>query len=153
MVCKAFKKHNPIQKQRFEAWNNGYYIRNTRPLPLINPYQSFNSNQSRNSHQLSFGDPQQLSSSNNFLLESSKIDSPSASRSFATNEGHEYDDGIDLKHYDNDWKYIENFLESELDKPNSFPNSTLPLNVSNNDNDDLDSYNQTSHLFGCFSDL
>ncbi|KAI3736711.1 hypothetical protein L2E82_26695 [Cichorium intybus] len=161
VVCRAFKKPSPIQKHGYEAWNNGYHIRNTnniRPLPPINDSfnssQSFQSNQATVSHKLPFNDPDQQLSANHFLLEHSNIDSPSASKSFATNEDHDYESGFDhFNQYDNDWKNMENLLVSELSKPSLFPCSTMPMLAHNHDNNEFDSSDQTSHLFGCFSDL
>ncbi|KAI3685212.1 hypothetical protein L6452_34449 [Arctium lappa] len=154
VVCRAFKKPSPVQKQAFETWNNGYHLRNTnnfQPLSFVNdpynPSQSFHSNQSTSSHQIPLGtDQDQHLFANHFLIEHSKIDSPSASRSFAKNEDHDYEGGIDFNHYGNDWKNMGNLVESELNKSNSFSYSSMPMM---NDNDEL----QTNHLFGCFSDL
>ncbi|GKE05626.1 hypothetical protein Tco_1397644 [Tanacetum coccineum] len=154
VVCRAFKKPTPIQ-----PWNNGYHIRNTNnfmALPPIsdtagsNPSQSFFVNQARNSKQLLLGDIDQRHSANHFLHEHSNIDSPSASRSLATNEDLDYESGINSNLYDSDWKNITNLLESELDKPTPFPDSTMPLIAYHNE---LDSRDQPSHLFGCFTDL
>lgn len=156
VVCRAFKKPTPIQ-----PWNNGYHIRNTnnlRALPPINdtsnPSQSFFVNQARNSKQLLLRDTDQRPSANNFVHELSNIiDSPSASRSLATNEDLDYESGINSNLYDNDWKSITNLLESELDKPTPFPDSTMPLIAYHNDNNELDSRDQPSHFFGCFTEL
>ncbi|XP_071717272.1 NAC domain-containing protein 30-like [Rutidosis leptorrhynchoides] len=163
VVCKAFKKPNPIQNQGFEGWNNGYYIRNAnnvRPNQPLNdspnPSRSFNSNVSTNLYQLPFCDQEQLTS-NNFLLENSNVNTPSASRSLATDIERDYENKItDINQYDEHWKYMRNLLDCELEEPKPFPNySSMPLIVNNEDNNELelDSYDQTSHLFGCFSEL
>ncbi|KVH98807.1 No apical meristem (NAM) protein [Cynara cardunculus var. scolymus] len=128
VVCRAFKKPSPVQKQAFETWNDGYHLGNTNNFRSFssandpfNPLQSFHSNQSTSSHQLPFGtDQDQQFFANHFLIEHSNIDSPSASRSLATNEDGDYESRIDFNQYGNDWKNMENLMESELSKSSSF---------------------------------
>ncbi|KAI3807562.1 hypothetical protein L1987_23492 [Smallanthus sonchifolius] len=153
VVCRAFKKPNPIQKQRFEACNNNILqTNNFRALPRVN--DTFNPSQSfhlTNSHQLPLGDPEQQLYANHFLLEQLDVDSLSASRSLALNEDREYGKGYYFNHHHhNDWKNIDEFLDSDIDKPTSFQYSTTPLMMHNNE---LDSHDQNNHLFGCFSQL
>lgn len=157
VVCKAFKKPNPNQKQGFEAWNNGYYIRNThnniRPHQptndTSNPSRSFHTNLSTNLYQRPFCDPEQLSA-NHFVLKTPNNDSPSASRSVPIDIDRENENRTDFTHYDNYWKHMDNLLESELDETKLFPYSNMPLIVHNEDNNELDSCDQSTHLYGCF---
>ncbi|KAD6119320.1 hypothetical protein R6Q59_025365 [Mikania micrantha] len=144
VVCKAFKKPNTIQKQRLEAWNNGYahipQSNNFKPLPPVintfNSLQSFHMNlTATSSQQLPFGyQEQQLQD----------IDNRLASRSLALNEDREYEEIFDFNDYDNDWKNIEKIIDSDLDDTTSFLHSAAPLMMHNNK---LGSSDQGNHLF------
>ncbi|XP_076897368.1 NAC domain-containing protein 37-like [Bidens hawaiensis] len=131
VVCKAFKKPNPIQKQRFEAWNNNILLIND--FRRLAPSQSFHSNPSTDSHQHDpFVDP-----ANHLLLEQSNV----TSRGLTHVEDRAYDH---FNHNDDDWNSIAKLIDPDLDKP------VMPLMVQNNQ---LDSCDQISHLFGYISDL
>ncbi|KAL2497310.1 NAC domain-containing protein 30 [Abeliophyllum distichum] len=120
VVCRAFKKPTPSQKQGFEAWNNPYYDISYRPPS----YPNF--------HPSPFAADQQLISNNTRFeyqrVELPKLDSPSIS---ATRESFEHnaiacneDTGDEKRNYDNqysDWKNLDKLLASQaIDEPPSY---------------------------------
>lgn len=158
MVCRAFKKPIPNQKQGFEAWNHhACYVRDHNlvrpqsfphslsPTHVVHPYD-----QSVSSFQAQNGPDQFL---DNQIMEIPKLNSPTVSPSLGTREslGHYY--SIFKEDYEDerisnqvgetiDWKNLDSFLASQVTDQTSFSNSNV-----------LDAQNQISHLFGCLPNL
>ncbi|CAA3012926.1 NAC domain-containing 30-like isoform X2 [Olea europaea subsp. europaea] len=144
VVCRAFKKPTPSQKQGFEAWNNSYYDSSYRPpsrLSTPNTMQTFDPINQGTNFQLpsSFAADQQLISNHNRfeyqLVELPKRNSPSIS---AMKESFEHnaiacieDTGDQTKIYDDqysDWKKFDKFLASQvIDEPPSFAHGQVQL--------------------------
>ncbi|CAA2988284.1 NAC domain-containing 30-like [Olea europaea subsp. europaea] len=138
VVCRAFKKPTPSQKQGFETWNNSYYERSYRPpsYPSTpNEIHTFDPtyNQGTKFHPSPFAADQQLIISNHTSFEYQRIelpkpDSPSIS---ATKESFEHnaivcseDTGDDKRNYDNQysvWKNFDKLLAPQVidDSPSS----------------------------------
>lgn len=155
VVCRAFKKPSPSQKQGFEGWN---YMRNNydcRPPPSYPPALLHNNFEHATNL---FPQLDTLKSNCNSPFETQihvdlpKLDSPSISTSFATNdinsfaneESHE-DGKPNFGNQFSDWKSFDKlFAESEVvgsSSSSSYAYTSMPHN------DDL------SHVLECFPDL
>ncbi|KAI3460652.1 hypothetical protein Pfo_017315 [Paulownia fortunei] len=172
VVCRAFKKPSPSHKQGFEAWNNTYYVRSDsshyRPPSFSSTpstsIQNFDLlNQGTNLNQLPFP-PESLKSSHSLfesqMVELPKLDSPSISTSFTTNDnnfehsGVANEDNEDEKRNFGDqyseWESFDKLLASQVIGPSSYPYTNMPLLPHN---DELDAQNHISHVLECFPDL
>ncbi|KAG8378404.1 hypothetical protein BUALT_Bualt08G0133900 [Buddleja alternifolia] len=159
VVCRAFKKPSPSHKQGFEAWNNAYYIRNStnyRPpsypstSTLIHNFDPLNQG-------TNFNQPQLFE---NQMVDLPKLDSPSISTSFATNDNNfdhsttavaneeiEDEKGSFGNEF-SEWKSFDKLLESQvIGTSSSYGYTNMPLVPHN---DELDAQN---HLLECFPDL
>lgn len=171
MVCRAFKKPNPSHKQGYEAWN---YMRNMNYRPPSYPNNqnlmpnNFNPNQSQtpNFHQPPFLAEALNSSSctfDNQMVEIPKLDSPSISTSFATNdtnfaseEAHEDIKSSFGSHF-SEWKSFDKLLGSSSSSSHQFIGSSSSFDYANMPlvphNDELDAQSHLSHVLECFPDL
>lgn len=168
VVCRAFKKPNPSHKQAFEAWNNTYYMRNSssyRPpsypsTPSLMHNFDPNLNQGTSLHQPPCPPETSLKSSNSpfesQLVELPKLDSPSISTSFATNNNNFANEDIEdgkssFCNQFSDWKSFDKlFGSSQVIGTSSYSYTNMPLVPHN---DELDAQNHLSHVLECFPDL
>ncbi|KAI3464400.1 hypothetical protein Pfo_021063 [Paulownia fortunei] len=148
VVCRAFKKPNPSHKQGFEAWNNAYYIRNSSsyrpPSYPSTPSLMHNFepalNQGTSFHQPPFPPETVKSSHSPFegqMVELPKLDSPSISTSFATNDNNfEHsavanedieDEKSNFGNQFSDWKSFDRLLASQVIGPSSYAYTNMPL--------------------------
>ncbi|KAK1403667.1 NAC domain-containing protein [Heracleum sosnowskyi] len=149
VVCRAFKKPIPNQRQGNGNWNNGYnYFRSDNNFAsssfqdmLNNPVHAVMQNQSTNYYQVPFDslDQQQISNHAHFDIDLPHLDSPSTIST-----------SLDLDVYD-DIKNVQNFYMPKANEASLFPFPNMPLIPC--DHDDSDSQNQMNHLLGCFPDL
>ncbi|KAL0351380.1 UNVERIFIED_CONTAM: NAC domain-containing protein 30 [Sesamum calycinum] len=166
VVCRAFKKPNPSHKQGFEAWNNAYYIRNSSNYRLPS-YPGTSTTRMHNFdssliHQPSFP-PESLKASHSpfesQVVELPKLDSPSISTSFATNDTnfeHSFvaneeteDEKSNFGNQFSDWNQL---LATQVTGVSSYAYTNMPL-LPNSD-DELDAQNHLSHVLDqCFPDL
>lgn len=166
VVCRAFKKPNPSHKQGFEAWNNSYYIRNSSNYRLPS-YPGTSTTQMNNFdssliHQPSFP-PECLKASHSpfesQVVELPKLDSPSISTSFATNDTnfeHSFvaneeteDEKSNFGNQFSDWNKL---LATQVTGVPSHAYTDMPL-LPHSD-DELDAQNHLSHVLDqCFPDL
>ncbi|KAH6836033.1 vascular related NAC-domain protein 7, partial [Perilla frutescens var. hirtella] len=159
VVCRAFKKVGPSHKQGFEQWNNSYYARsdsnhymlpslfpNSMSSALINNLDLINHRtENLDHHHPPFPSEGCLKSSQ--MIELPKLDSPSISTSFTTNDNNfeETEDetrnlGYDQQH--SVWKSFDKLLASQTIEPSSFAYSNMPLVPHN---DELDDHGHISH--------
>ncbi|KAM7510912.1 hypothetical protein LguiB_009787 [Lonicera macranthoides] len=151
VVCRAFKKPIPSQKQ-----SNGYYFSNNdnfRPPSFQDTMNTpfLHQNHPSNFHQPIFGS-EALSNHTRFdnqLIELPQLDSPTVSTSLATNEDHDHGTINNANQYIG-WENLDNLLSSKRIEPalSTYPN--MPLIPCDSE---LDAQNQISHLLGCFPDL
>lgn len=152
VVCRAFKKPTPNQKQGFEPWNNGYYFQNNNNFPsssfqeILNPMHAALTNQSTNFYQVPFANSNQQqiipndSHFDNEIVDLPQLDSPTLSAN------------LDLDQENcNGWKNMEKLLAPKPVEPTLFSFPNMPLAVSCED--ELDAQNQMNHLLGYFPDL
>ncbi|KAL8482595.1 hypothetical protein ACS0TY_028676 [Phlomoides rotata] len=149
VVCRAFKKPNPSHKQGLDAWN--YMNRNnyrppSYPNNLLHNTFDHNLNHATNFHQPQFPQLDTLKSCNSpfetQIVELPKLDSPSISTSFATNE--ESHEKGNFGNQFSDWKSFDKlFADSEVvgSSSSSYAYTNMPHS------DDL------SHVLECFPDL
>ncbi|KAL3638732.1 hypothetical protein CASFOL_016639 [Castilleja foliolosa] len=175
VVCRAFKKPNPSNKQGYEGWNNAYYIRNSSNNNNIYKPTSYPStpnlmhnfdptpNQVTNYHQTPFTTKSCQSPFEN-MVDIQKLDSPSISTSFATN-GNNFLTGngeiIEEEQKGNfgnefcDWKSFDKLISSSQVIGSSssygYPNMGLVHN-NNRDFELLEAQNHFSHVLECFPD-
>lgn len=168
VVCRAFKKPNPSHKQGFEAWN---YMRSHMsscyrpPSYPNNQMQIFEPNQNQalsNYHQQPPFPPEahhlnpSSSAFDGQMVDIPKLDSPSISTSFATNEasfGNEQEGHEDIKssfgNHFSEWKSFEKLLGSshQLVGSSSYDYANMALVPH------CDELDAQSHLLECFPDL
>ncbi|XP_031256006.1 NAC domain-containing protein 30-like [Pistacia vera] len=177
VVCRAFKKPSPNQRQGYEAWNHAYYLRppssSSNSDHLMLNHHHHHPNQSTSFPQHPFASPSDLdyfpinnqTFMENQLMELPQLDSPTLSTSFATkDQGHlqhnsnniltSEDCGEEEKsnnggEYNIDWKILDNLLASQLVP---FPNN-LPSFSSQNNNFELEAQTSVSHILGCLHEL
>ncbi|KAK4490072.1 hypothetical protein RD792_000726 [Penstemon davidsonii] len=180
VVCRAFKKPNPSQKQGYEAtsyWNNNinnnnanYYTNNySRPTPL---FLNTTSNITQNfdplsqvittfNHDPSF--PQDHHNLNQ-MVELPKLDSPSISTSFATTDN-TFEHSINVANTNedekgnfgnqfNEWKNFDKLLSSQVigsSSSSSYVYTNMALDLHNDH--ELDAQNHLKNVLECFPDL
>ncbi|XP_044476045.1 NAC domain-containing protein 30-like [Mangifera indica] len=170
VVCRAFKKPSPNQRQGYEAWDHAYYLRppssssNSDTLMLNHhPSQPTNFHHHPFVSDLEYFPISNQTFSENQLVELPHLDSPTLSTGFTakdqgrlqhnnnilTSEDFGEEEKSNNGKYDNiDWKDLDNLLASQLV---SFPNNLPSLSTQNN-NFDIEA--QTSvHMFGCLHEL
>ncbi|KAH6776673.1 vascular related NAC-domain protein 7 [Perilla frutescens var. hirtella] len=175
VVCRAFKKPNPSHKQ-FEAWS---YMRNMNNSSSSSSYmppsypntpnlmQIFepNSNQTQGTNNFHHQPPFPTSSNSPFdsqMVEIPKLDSPSISTSFATNdtcsfaneEAHE-DSKSSFGNHFSEWKSFEKLLGSSSHQligssSYDYTNIVMPLPPHS---EELDAQSHLSHVLECFPEL
>ncbi|XP_044512062.1 LOW QUALITY PROTEIN: NAC domain-containing protein 30-like [Mangifera indica] len=175
VVCRAFKKPSPNQRQGYEGWNQAYYLRPPSSSSSSNSHNlmlNLHPNQpTTNVHQQPFASSdldQCLPINNptfldNQLIELPQLDSPTLSTSFATkDQGHlqhnnnfltnedfgEVEKSNNNGEYTNiDWKIFDTLLASQL-----VPFPTLP-SLTQNNNFKLEAQSSVSHILGCLHEL
>ncbi|MBA0728022.1 hypothetical protein Golax_000957 [Gossypium laxum] len=162
VVCRAFRKPCPNQRQRFEAWSHGYYMRDNSqvrpPVSLSDIATTSHLHLRRNqgsSFYESYGSEQELvSNTHNFLdsqqvIELPQLDSPiTVSPSLAEKEVFHCDEeksNESSQIHVIDWKNFDNLFNSQLTDTTSYPYQTAALIPQN---DELEA--QQHHLLGCF---
>lgn len=156
VVCRAFKKPNPNQRQGNGNWNNGYYFRSDNNFAsssiqdlLVHPVMQ---NQTTNyNYQVPFDslDQQQISNHAHFdqeLMDLPHLDSPST---ISTSLDPEQDKNNHFNCYD-DTKNVQNLHMPKLNEAALFPFPSMPLIPCD---DDADSQDHLNHLLGCFPDF
>ncbi|CAI9778138.1 unnamed protein product [Fraxinus pennsylvanica] len=151
VVCRAFKKPSPNQKQGFEAWNNVYYTRsinrNDRPNSSYpstpNAMQPFDPiNQGTNFQQSPFAPVFE-----NQIVELPELDSPAMLTSdFTTKESLLFDSNAIFGNEEStedyksnygdqisDWKSLDMLLASEVTEPSSHAYTNLLLMSQNSE--------------------
>ncbi|KAK4413298.1 NAC domain-containing protein 30 [Sesamum alatum] len=176
VVCRAFKKPNPSHKQGFEAWNNAYYIRNSSNYRLPsypttsstimhnNFDSSLNQGTTSNFHQSSFPAESTLKSSHSpfesQVVELPKLDSPSISTSFATNDtnfehsfvANDQETEDEKSNFGNQFSDWNKLLATQVNGVSSYAYTNMAL-LPHSD-DELDAQNHLSHVLDqCFPDL
>ncbi|KAI5555427.1 hypothetical protein POPTR_019G083600v4 [Populus trichocarpa] len=174
VVCRAFKKPSPNQRQGFEAWSHAYYlndINHARP-PSFSDTVTTAHNMVRPNQGASFQQPfgsnsdlvsnQTFLDNNNQLVELPELDSPSTlSTSFAAKEGnfHQTNEDYDEERSNNssqyiDWKNFDTLLASQVtDSSTSYPLQDLPSIPQNYDLAAGQQDQYVSHFLDCFPDL
>ncbi|KAF9661633.1 hypothetical protein SADUNF_Sadunf19G0089100 [Salix dunnii] len=175
VVCRAFMKPSPNQRQGFESWSHAYCVNNidhARP-PLFSDTVTTAQNMVRPSQGASFQQPFGLNSdlfsnqtfldNNNQLVELPELDSPSTiSTSFAAKEGnfHQTNEDYDEERSNNssqyiDWKNFETLLASQVtdSSSTSYPLQNLPSMPQNYDLAAGQQDQYASHFPDCFPDL
>ncbi|KAK3037059.1 hypothetical protein RJ639_031776 [Escallonia herrerae] len=161
VVCRAFKKPTPNQKQGFEAWNNsGYCFRSSGNFwpPSIQHTSNLMYSICTNRPAMDF---RQSSTSNqdlvdytrfdNQLVDLPQLDSPTLSTCcLATMDGFELTNLTSTEEHDQGWKNVDNLPALEQIQQPPFSYSKLPLIPRD---DELDSQSHLSHLLGYFPDL
>ncbi|KAI3431901.1 NAC domain-containing protein [Psidium guajava] len=172
VVCRAFKKPCPNQRQGFEAWNHAYYVRdynNPRPPPSIIPETSQAVSFSR--HQ--FAPCQEPISNHQSLWDSQlgelpQLDSPTLSTSLTTTNNYmpaheEYDDGRSKNVNDDDgaqfiseWTSLDSLLASHVSNSSNGYATRLTEPSTHMQSSSLDfareTESQVGHFLGCFPD-
>ncbi|KAK8638500.1 hypothetical protein V6N13_136920 [Hibiscus sabdariffa] len=163
VVCRAFRKPSPNQRQGFEAWNHAYYMRNNshvRPHISISDHIAtpshlhLHTNQGSNFYE-SYG-----SNNHNFLdsqqqgFELPQLDSPpiTVSPSLAEKEVIFHCDEENSNHGSSqvqiiDWKNFDNLLNSQLTDTTTYPFQSTAELISQNDEPEAQ---EQHHLLGCF---
>lgn len=161
VVCRAFKKPTPNQRQENEPWRNSYYLGNNSNLAwpsvqdMLNPMHEALQNQSTNYYQVPFdnnSDQQQISNNTHYfdqeLTDLPQLDSPST---ISTSLDLDQDKISNQVNNYNDMNInVHNLYMPKLTEPAlfSFPNmSLIPCD------DEFDSQNHMNHLLGCYPDL
>ncbi|RQO99301.1 hypothetical protein POPTR_013G113100v4 [Populus trichocarpa] len=173
VVCRAFKKPIPNQRQGFEAWNHAYYVNNinhARPPSFsdtVTTTHTVHPNQSASFHQpfSSSSDlisHQEFLDNNNRLVELPQLDSPSTlSTSFAPKEGnfHQTNEDYDDERSNNssqyiDWKSLDTLLASQVNdsSTSSFPLQNFP-SITQNYDLAAGQQDHVSHFLDCFPDI
>jgi len=173
VVCRAFKKPIPNQRQGFEAWNHAYYVNNinhARPPSFsdtVTTTHTVHPNQSASFHQpfSSSSDlisHQEFLDNNNRLVELPQLDSPSTlSTSFAPKEGnfHQINEDYDEERSNNsshyiDWKSLDTLLASQVNdsSSSSFPLQNFP-SITQNYDLAAGQQDHVSHFLDCFPDI
>ncbi|KAJ6762084.1 putative proteinC DOMAIN-CONTAINING PROTEIN 82-RELATED [Salix koriyanagi] len=175
VVCRAFMKPSPNQRQGFEAWSHAYCVNNidqARPPPFSDTATTAQ-NMVRPSQGASFQQPFGLNSdlvsiqtfldNNNQLAELPELDSPSTiSTSFAAKEGnfHQTNEDYDEERSNNssqfiDWKNFETLIASqETDSSStSYPLQNLPSMPQNYELAARQQDQYVGHFPDCFPDL
>jgi len=173
VVCRAFKKPIPNQRQGFEAWNHAYYVNNinhARPPSFsdtVTTTHTVHPNQSASFHQhfSSSSDlisHQEFLDNNNRLVELPQLDSPSTlSTSFAPKEGnfHQTNEDYDEERSNNgsqyiDWKSLDTLLASQVNdsSSSSFPLQNFP-SITQNYDLAAGQQDHVSHFLDCFPDI
>ncbi|XP_077247594.1 NAC domain-containing protein 37-like isoform X2 [Tasmannia lanceolata] len=142
VVCRAFKKQIPNQRQSFDTWNPNYYFMRDHDRvglqtleDVIRPTQFVDSYQGRNFHEQSPIYEQEIGSKQthlNQLLELPQLESPSLSTSLAAKEGFEPSVTTDEEKFNKeeqfiDWKMLDCLLASQSYDATASSNSNLPL--------------------------
>lgn len=167
-------KPNPSHKQGFEAWNymrhmssSSCYRPPSYPNNQTNLMQIFEPNQNQalsNYHQPPFPPEahhlkQSSSPFDGQMVEIPKLDSPSISTSFATNEtsfGNDQEGHEDIKssfgNHFSEWKSFEKLLGSshQLAGSSSYDYANMPLVPHC---EELDAQSHLSHVLECFPEL
>ncbi|PIN10896.1 hypothetical protein CDL12_16498 [Handroanthus impetiginosus] len=138
VVCRAFKKPIPSHKPAFGAWNINtcYHISNNSSYKPAS-YTCLDPNSQLNQDQ-NFNQPPLIQ--NQVINELPKLDSPTISTSFATNEEINEDD--QKSNFGSDWKSFDNLLGFQLIGTSSNAYTNMPFIPHNDD-----------QLLECFSDL
>lgn len=156
VVCRAFKKPIPNQRQRNGNWNNGYYFQSDNNFApssiqdrLINPVHTVVQNQSTNYYEVPFDslDQQQFSNHAHELIDLPQLDSPSTISTSLDLDQDKYNHDVNI--YD-DIKNVQNFYMPKLNEAPLIPFPNMPLIPCDKDSD---SQNHMNHLLGCFPDL
>ncbi|KAI5555429.1 hypothetical protein POPTR_019G083600v4 [Populus trichocarpa] len=143
VVCRAFKKPSPNQRQGFEAWSHAYYL-----------------NDINHARPPSFSDT--VTTAHNMVRPNQELDSPSTlSTSFAAKEGnfHQTNEDYDEERSNNssqyiDWKNFDTLLASQVtDSSTSYPLQDLPSIPQNYDLAAGQQDQYVSHFLDCFPDL
>lgn len=169
MVCRAFKKLSPTHKQGFENWNNSYYGRSNNThyniIPPSFPTTSNNLDHHLINHEVTPNLDHhhhhhlplfQSEGSSGQIFELPKLDSPTISTSFTTNDNNFEETEDDTKNFGYDhhqhsvWKSFDKLLDSQEIEPSSFAYANMPLVPHN---DELDGHGHISHFLECFHDL
>lgn len=163
VVCRAFKKLSPNHKQQgFEHWNNSYFagarsdnnhIYRPPSFPAINNLDHLINHGSTTNHYPPF----QSDGSCSQIFDLPKLDSPSMSTSFTTNDNNveEAEDetrnnvGYDQQH--SVWRSFDKLLDCQEMEPSSFSYTNMPL--APHINDELDAHAHITHVLECFHDL
>jgi hypothetical protein len=174
VVCRAFKKPSPNQRQGFEAWSHAYYVNDINPArpPSFSDTVTTAHNMVRPNQGASFQQPfgsnsdlvsnQTFLDNNNQLVELPELDSPSTlSTSFAAKEGnfHQTNEDYDEERSNNssqyiDWKNFDTLLASQVtDSSTSYPLQDLPSIPQNYDLAAGQQDQYVSHFLDCFPDL
>ncbi|KAF8018238.1 hypothetical protein BT93_H3204 [Corymbia citriodora subsp. variegata] len=171
VVCRAFKKPTPNQRQGFEAWNHAYYVRdyaNPRPPPSLLPDTSQAVSFSR--HQ--FAPCQEPVSNHQSLWDSQlselpQLDSPTLSTSLTTTNNYvstheEYDDGRsknvndDGAQFINEWTSLDSLLASHMNNSGDDYTARLTEPSMHMQSSSLgfarEGESQVGHFLGCFPD-
>ncbi|KAJ6696822.1 hypothetical protein OIU85_003199 [Salix viminalis] len=171
VVCRAFMKPSPNQRQGFEAWSHAYCVNNidhARPPPFSDTATTAQNMVRPSQEGASFQQPFDLINSdlvsiqtfldnNNQLVELPELDSPSTiSTSFAAKEGnfHQTNEDYDEERSNNssqfiDWKNFETLISSST----SYPLQNLPSMPQNYDVAARQQDQYAGHFPDCFPDL
>ncbi|KAG6737883.1 hypothetical protein POTOM_059414 [Populus tomentosa] len=175
VVCRAFKKPSPNQRQGFEAWSHAYYVNDINPArpPSFSDTVTTAPNTVRPNQGASFQQPfgsntddlvsnQTFLDDNNQLVDLPELDSPSTlSTSFAAKEGnfHQTNEDYEEERSNNssqyiDWKNFDTLLASQVtDSSASYPLQDLPSIPQNYDLAAGQQDHYVSHFLDCFPDL
>ena len=174
VVCRAFKKPSPNQRQGFEAWSHTYYVNDINPArpPSFSDTVTTAPNTVRPNQGASFQQPsgsntdlvsnQTFLDNSNQLVDLPELDSPSTlSTSFAAKEGnfHRTNEDYDEERSNNssqyiDWKNFDTLLASQVtDSSASYPLQDLPSIPQNYDLAAGQQDQYVSHFLDCFPDL
>uniref|UniRef100_A0A6N2LUR1 NAC domain-containing protein n=1 Tax=Salix viminalis TaxID=40686 RepID=A0A6N2LUR1_SALVM len=170
VVCRAFMKPSPNQRQGFEAWSHAYCVNNidhARPPPFSDTATTAQNMVRPSQEGASFQQPFGLNSdlvsiqtfldNNNQLVELPELDSPSTiSTSFAAKEGnfHQTNEDYDEERSNNssqyiDWKNFETLISSST----SYPLQNLPSMPQNYDVAARQQDQYAGDFPDCFPDL
>ncbi|KAL8459632.1 hypothetical protein ACS0TY_036105 [Phlomoides rotata] len=157
VVCRAFKKPCPSHKQPYdhEPWNTTTYsLRSDNHHHYMHPsFPTINNINQSPFLQDSF---KSIHTPSFEMIELPKLDSPSISTSFTTNDNQANDDVEDdhKTHYNvgDDWKSFDKLLASQAIEHSSFVYPNMALLAPHND-EYLDAQNHLSHVLECFPEL
>ncbi|KAJ6744820.1 putative proteinC DOMAIN-CONTAINING PROTEIN 30 [Salix purpurea] len=177
VVCRAFMKPSPNQRQGFEAWSHAYCVNNidhARPPPFSDTATTAQNMVRPSQEGASFQQPFGLNSdlvsiqtfldNNNQLAELPELDSPSTiSTSFAAMEGnfHQTNEDYDEARSNNssqfiDWKNFETLIasqETDHSSSTSYPLQNLPSMPQNYELAARQQDQYVGHFPDCFPDL
>ncbi|KAE8693518.1 NAC domain-containing protein 30 [Hibiscus syriacus] len=154
VVCRAFRKPSPNQRQGFEAWNHAYYIRHTSQVTPSHLH--LHTNQGTSFYESYGSDNHNFLDSQQQVIEPPELDSPPAvtvSPSLAEKEmifncDEEKCSSSSSQIQIIDWTNFNNLLNSQLtDTTTSYPFQSTAALISHND--EVEAQEQ-HHLLGCF---